>query len=103
MRRSAVVVAVILIVAIAPRGAGEAVDIQPASSAPNVLLIQADDLGYGDLSAYGATRLRTPHIDSLAALLGESKAGRDQLVEQAGALPLITGRWKLISPNAALE
>ena len=38
----------------------------PASDKPNILLILADDLGYGDLSSYGATRLRTPHIDSLA-------------------------------------
>src|SRR5512144_466155 len=34
---------------------------------PNVVLIYADDLGYGDLSAYGATRFQTPHIDRLAA------------------------------------
>jgi arylsulfatase A-like enzyme len=39
----------------------------PAAELPNVVLIYADDLGYGDLSAYGATRFRTPHIDSLAA------------------------------------
>jgi len=32
---------------------------------PNVLLILVDDLGYGDLSAYGATDLATPHIDRL--------------------------------------
>lgn len=34
---------------------------------PNVIVIMADDLGYGDLSCYGATSLRTPHIDRLAA------------------------------------
>jgi arylsulfatase A-like enzyme len=34
---------------------------------PNVVLIYADDLGYGDVSAYGATRYQTPHVDSLAA------------------------------------
>jgi len=34
---------------------------------PNVLLIVADDLGYGDLSCYGARDLRTPNIDALAA------------------------------------
>jgi arylsulfatase A-like enzyme len=39
-------------------------------------------------------------LESVAALLGESKTGREQLVEQAGALSLITGRWKLIAPNA---
>ncbi len=32
---------------------------------PNLLLIFVDDLGYGDLSSYGATDLRTPHIDRL--------------------------------------
>ena len=34
---------------------------------PNVVLIFADDLGYGDLSCYGATKVQTPHIDKLAA------------------------------------
>lgn len=34
---------------------------------PNVVLIFADDLGYGDLSCYGATKLKTPNIDRLAA------------------------------------
>ncbi|MEM9160735.1 MAG: sulfatase-like hydrolase/transferase [Verrucomicrobiota bacterium] len=32
---------------------------------PNVLLIMVDDLGYGDLSSYGATDLKTPQIDRL--------------------------------------
>ena len=33
---------------------------------PNVILIYADDLGYGDVGAYGATEIRTPNIDRLA-------------------------------------
>ena len=33
---------------------------------PNILLIQADDLGYGDLSVYGQTRFATPNLDRLA-------------------------------------
>lgn len=33
---------------------------------PNVVIIYADDLGYGDLSSYGATEIQTPHIDALA-------------------------------------
>jgi len=32
---------------------------------PNVLLIFVDDLGYGDLSSYGAKDLQTPHVDKL--------------------------------------
>ena len=38
-----------------------------ASDLPNVVFIMADDLGYGDLGAYGATRVKTPACDQLAA------------------------------------
>ena len=34
---------------------------------PNVILIMADDLGYGDLGCFGQTRIDTPHLDRLAA------------------------------------
>ena len=37
-----------------------------AQTRPNVIVIYADDLGYGDVSAYGARRLKTPNIDRLA-------------------------------------
>jgi arylsulfatase A-like enzyme len=33
---------------------------------PNIVLIYADDVGYGDVSCYGATRVHTPNIDSIA-------------------------------------
>src|SRR5436190_13852031 len=33
---------------------------------PNIVLIMTDDLGYGDVSAYGATALQTANIDRLA-------------------------------------
>lgn len=34
---------------------------------PNIILINCDDLGYGDLACYGSTRNDTPHLDRLAA------------------------------------
>lgn len=37
-----------------------------ASESPNVVLIFVDDLGYGDLGCYGATKVQTPNIDRLA-------------------------------------
>lgn len=36
------------------------------SKPPNIVLIYADDLGYGDVSCYGATKVRTPNIDRIA-------------------------------------
>ena len=33
---------------------------------PNIVVIYVDDLGYGDLSCYGATEVNTPNVDKLA-------------------------------------
>ena len=38
-----------------------------SATPPNVIVILADDLGYGDLSAYGQTKYLTPHLDRMAA------------------------------------
>jgi arylsulfatase A-like enzyme/sugar lactone lactonase YvrE len=48
-----------LLVAALPPAAAE-------TAKPNIVLILADDLGYGDTGCYGATKLRTPNIDRLA-------------------------------------
>ena len=39
---------------------------QPDGKKPNVIIIEADDLGFGDLSCYGAKRIQTPGMDRLA-------------------------------------
>ncbi len=62
----------------------------------NVVLILADDLGYGDLSCYGQTEYRTPHIDQLAA---EGVRATDFYVVApycaASRAGLLTGRFPL--------
>jgi arylsulfatase A-like enzyme len=39
----------------------------PTSDRPNVVLIDGDDVGYGDLGCSGATAAQTPSLDALAA------------------------------------
>src|SRR3954470_24078118 len=39
---------------------------QPENHLPNIVLIYADDIGYGDTSCYGASAVQTPNIDRLA-------------------------------------
>ncbi len=64
------------------------------ASLPNVVVIFADDLGYGDTGCYGATMVRTPHIDQLAA---EGRRFTDAHSASAVCTPsrynLITGEY----------
>ena len=39
----------------------------PAAEKPNIIVVIADDIGYGDLSCYGAKHARTPNLDRLAS------------------------------------
>ncbi len=63
---------------------------------PNIILINADDLGYGDLGCYGATKIKTPHIDGLAR---EGRIFLDAHSASAVCSPsrfgLLTGRYPL--------
>jgi arylsulfatase A-like enzyme len=67
MKRGAIFITLVIVLAITrePMNDATAAAQQPASR-PNILLIQADDLGYGDLSAYGQSRFETPMLDRLA-------------------------------------
>ena len=63
-RNLAAFASVLIVTAAAHRSA--AAGQEPNRSAPNVLLIVVDDLGYGDLGCYGSKEIRTPSIDRLA-------------------------------------
>ncbi len=62
---------------------------------PNIIFILADDLGYGDLSSYGADDIDTPNIDRLAA---EGIRFTDHYTPAKPASPtraaLLTGRYQ---------
>ena len=75
---------------------------QPAPR-PNIVLIYADDLGYGDVSAYGATALQTPNIDRLA---GEGLRFTDAHSAAATCTPsryaLLTGEYAFRKPGTGV-
>ncbi len=46
---------------------GDYAPVAKAADKPNILIIVADDLGYGDVGFHGGTEIPTPHLDGLAA------------------------------------
>jgi len=66
-----------------------------AASRPNVIVILADDLGYGDTGVYGSKIIRTPNIDALAASGTRFTAGYvTNPVCAPSRAALMTGRYQ---------
>ena len=59
---------------------------------PNIVVIFTDDLGYGDIGAFGAVNIRTPHIDAMAAEGQKWTSFYVQPVCSPSRAALLTGR-----------
>ncbi|QHI69782.1 sulfatase family protein [Tichowtungia aerotolerans] len=68
---------------------------------PNILLIVADDLGYGDVGCYGATKIKTPNMDRLATDgIRLTDAHSAAAVCQPARYSILSGRyWWRSTPN----
>jgi len=70
-----------------------------AAEQPNIILIFADDLGYGDVSCYGSRSVKTPELDKLAkggfrstdCLVGASVCGPSRAALMTGRYPMRCG------------
>ena len=95
--------------AISLGGAGRRVQAQ-APRPPNIVIVNCDDLGYGDLGCYGANKIRTPHLDlmacqgarftdfySCAAVCTPSRAGL-----MTGRYAIRVGLPNVLSPNSKI-
>ncbi len=96
----------IRLLAIACGSAEAPVDRRP--SQPNVVIILADDLGYGDLGIHGNPRIRTPNLDRLAKTGARCEYYYISPVDSPTRASLLTGRYNYrtgvvgISPGSSL-
>jgi len=85
---------------------------QTSSQRPNVIIILADDLGYGDLSCYGHPTIRTPNLDQMAVegmrftqfYVGANVCTPSRGALLTGRLPVrygLTGGTGVFFPNSA--
>lgn len=80
----------------------------PKATPPNIILIFMDDLGYGDLSCYGALQYRTPNLDKLAGegvrftnfLAAQAVCSASRAALMTGCYPNRVGISGALFPNA---
>ena len=77
---------------------------------PNIIIIYADDMGYGDMGTYGHPTIRTPNFDRMAVegmkftqfYVGASVCTPSRAALMTGRLPIRTGmvsdRWRVLFP-----
>lgn len=80
----------------------------PKATPPNIILIFMDDMGYGDLSCYGALQYRTPNLDKLASegvrftnfLSAQAVCSASRAALMTGCYPNRVGISGALFPNA---
>ncbi len=76
---------------------------EPALRKPNIIVILSDDVGYGDPGCYGATKIKTPNIDRLAA---QGLRFTDAHATSASCTPsrfsLLTGQYAWRKPGTGI-
>lgn len=70
---------------------------------PNIVLIYVDDLGYGDIGCYGATKIHTPNIDKLAETgLLFTRAYASSATCTPSRFSMLTGKYAFRQPGTAI-
>src|SRR4051812_21449723 len=80
----------------------------PRPSQPNIVVILADDLGYGDLGYYGHPTIATPRLDRMAAegmkctqfYVGASVCAPSRAALLTGRYPIRSGLTRVLEPRS---
>lgn len=84
-------------------GCSETSERSSSSQSPNIIIIYADDVGYGDISAYGSEKIETPHIDRLAERgVRFINAYSSSAMCTPSRYSLLTGRYAFRLENAGI-
>ena len=93
----AAVITTLLLTTLSPGAEQTSAPLAPTQPPPNIVLILADDVGYGDLSCYGATKIKTPNLDRLAA------GGRSFTDAHSGSAVCSPSRYGLLTGQYAFR